>query len=405
MADRRSRDGGPDSRVGVLFRQRDSRDQVRSFSTGRARERIVATLLGAPDRLLTAVLFWNLVINLLYFAISVVICRRLATAGFAAAAGATGVSALLGILLVGEVLPKSIAVVFRVQLAPLVSWPLATAVRVLDPVVPLLGRVAGLLRRAFWPQLRRERHLRAEDLERAVDASRGDDALILQERQVLHNILDLSDISVEEVMRPRGMFSSIRSPVSINALKGVDAASDYVMLQGDRDELPSAIPLSGASQFSDEGLEQTAEDVVYVPWCAQLSTALQLMRERFSNVAVVVNEFGETAGIVTYEDIVDTILRPTPSRTKRMLRREPVLEIAPGRYHVEGLTTLRYLGKRLGIDFDPGPDNLVTVAGMLQEQLEHLPEVGDECLWQGVQFRVFDVPRRGQLRVVVSRAS
>jgi CBS domain containing-hemolysin-like protein len=106
---------------------------------------------------------------------------------------------------------------------------------------------------------------------------------------------------------------------------------------------------------------------------------------------------------VTFEDIMETLLVPEASRTRRILQREPILEIAPGQFHVEGLTTLRRLCKRLGIEHEPDEDSHVTVSGMLNEQLERLPEVGDECRWRGYRFRVFDVTRHGQVRVMVER--
>jgi CBS domain containing-hemolysin-like protein len=122
-------------------------------------------------------------------------------------------------------------------------------------------------------------------------------------------------------------------------------------------------------------------------------------------VAAVVNEYGESIGIVTYEDILDTVLTPTPSRAKRLLQREPVLEIAPGRYHVEGITTLRYLSKRLNLDYEPESESVVTLAGLLHEELEKLPVVGDECRWQGLSIKVIDAPRPAQLKVLIVRTN
>ncbi len=381
-----------------------SHDELRSFRVGKPRERVAAALLGDADRLLTAVLFWNLVINLAYFAVSVVVAQRLDAEGQTAAAYTYGVASLFGIILLGEVLPKSTAVVFRRSLASLVSWPLALAVRLLDPITPSLRYVTLLARRAFWPHVVHEPYLQADDLERAVEASELSDEVIRQERQVLHNILDLSEITIEEVMRPRGTYVSQSVPVHLRDLNGEAPPGDTLIIQEQgTDEVDSAVPLADFAIVPDRNLEQAAEEVVHVPWCANLAYTLGLLRDRFCSVASVVNEYGETIGIVTYEDIIDTVLVPQPSRAKRVLRREPVLEIAPGRYHVEGITTLRYLCKRLDLEYEPEPDGQVTVSGVLNDRLERIPVVGDECLWRGYRFQVFDVFRRGQLRVTVSK--
>ena len=127
-----------------------SRSELRKFSKGKPSEQVVAALAADADRLLTAVLFWNLLINLSYFAVAGVIARRLADQGMTAAAGVFTVGSLLAIILFGEVLPKSLSIVFRKKIAILVSWPLAVSVRLLDPVIPLLQQISRLL--AAYPE-------------------------------------------------------------------------------------------------------------------------------------------------------------------------------------------------------------------------------------------------------------
>ena len=381
-----------------------SHDELRGMRVGNNRERLAADLMRRPERLLTAILFWNLLINLSYFATGIVVAGRLAAAGFAAAAGVVGVGSLLLIILFGEVLPKGGAVVFRRRLASLVSWPLAAAVRLLDPVTPGLSWMTHVLRRAFWPNLKLEPHLHADDLERAIDVSELSDEVIRHERQILHNILDLSEISVEEVMWPRGTYPSLPVPVSLTDLNNVGPECKYIAVQRPgTEDVERALPLMEFAELPETNLERSAEDVVTVPWCATLADTLQLLRDRFCGVACVVNEYGETVGIVTYEDIIDMCLTPAPSRARRMLQREPVLEIAPGVFQVEGITTLRYLCRRLEIEFEAAKAGIVTVSGLVSEELEQIPVVGDECGWRGWRFEVIESIQPGRMRVMVRR--
>lgn len=389
-----------------------SRDELRTMQVGKPRERAVAELLRDPDRLLTAILFWNLLVNLTYFAVSVVVARRVSEHLGAAAAGIAGTVAVTGIIIFGEVLPKSISVIFHRRIAVLVSWPLSLAVRILDPVLPVLGTMTRAIRRTIWPHVRPESYLHADDLEKAVETSQLSEETIRHEQQVLHRILDLSEITAEEVMRPRGTYATYApdAPLPLSRLAMTVPVDDYLMLQDpevsrvDADAIGSAVPLGSLWDFSEDQLTQRAEPVVHVPWCASLADLLQTLRNRLCDVAVVVNEYGETIGIVTYEDVMETVLVPLPSRAKRILRREPVLEVAEGKYHVDGLTTLRYLSQRLGFDYEPTADGLLTVAGMLHEELERIPEVGDECVWNGLRFKVIETNERGKLRVMVVKS-
>ncbi|MGE0374785.1 MAG: CNNM domain-containing protein, partial [Planctomycetaceae bacterium] len=184
-----------------------SRDELRILQVGKPRERAVAELLRDPDRLLTTVLFWNLVINVTYFAVSVVVARHVAERQGGAAAGTVSAVTLAGIIVFGEVLPKSISVLFHRRIAVLISWPLTIAARALDPVLPVLGLTTRVLRRTIWPHIRPEPYLHADDLEKAVETSNLSAETIRREQQVLHRILELAEITAEEVMRPRGAYT------------------------------------------------------------------------------------------------------------------------------------------------------------------------------------------------------
>jgi putative hemolysin len=382
-----------------------SHDEIRAFRVGRPRERAAAALLADPDRVLTGILFWNLVVNLLYFAVSIVVSERLLSADLGTAAAVLGFLSLVALLLFGEVVPKVGAALFRRQVAPLIARPVVALIRVLDPALPFFRGLTTIARRTFLPHIHQEPYLSPEDLENAVNVSDLSAEMIRQEKQILHNILDLSDITAEEVMRPRGTYPACRAPVRFVDLAARMPASDYVAVVRDgSDDVESAIALSSFSMLSPDNLAEGAEDVVHVPWCAKLGAVLTLMREQVVSVASVVNEYGETIGVLTYDDILNTVLIPEPDRAARVLSRPPVLEVAPGCYHAEGITSLRHLCGRLGIDYeDDDSDGLVTLAGLLQEKLEHMPAVGDECRWHDFRIRVIEVSKRGRLRALLTK--
>jgi len=388
-----------------------SHDELRGFRRGQRREQQVAVLLGDADRLLTAVLFWNLLINLAYFAISVVVVHRLADEVSKSAAGGFAVGSLLGMIVFGEVLPKSLAVVSRRRLAPLVIWPLSATIRAFDPLAPALLSITRLMRRVAWPDLKQEPRLQAEDLERAVENSVATDEVVRRQRHVLHNILDLSEVRIEEVMRPRGMYETWRPPVHLADLDANALAGDcLVICEDDAGSVDLALPLTELAVLPARHLEQVAERVVQVPWCANLAWTLEQLRKRFASVVGVVNEYGETIGIVTYGDLVDTILATVPSRARRLLKRDPIEEVGPSEYLVDAITSLKDLARRLEIPDRPSADEQLTVAGLLQQQLQRIPRVGDHWVpddrssrWLGLRFDVTESVRPGQLRVRVTR--
>ncbi len=364
-------------------------------------QRIAERLLDRPERLLTAVLFWNLSINLAYFAIVSIVSINLSDSGAPESLVVSfPIGSLMLLIFLSEMLPKTLAV-FRAQLmATTVAIPLSACVRLVDPLLPMFRLANLLVRRLLWPRFRSEPYLEVGDLERALRLSTSDQTLLQQEETVLQNIVSLSYIRVDELMRPRRQFKSFRPPVSLADLQGQVPPSGYVLVtEPDGDDIASAIPLRQLSEIRRQHLEHYAEEILYVPWSATVASVLEQMRQRDYQVVAVVNEYGETIGIVTMDDILDTIFTERSSRIQRLLGREPIEQVGEGVWQVVGMTNLRLLGQHFEITLPASKS--ITVAGLVQEMLEHLPGVGDRCQWGPFDITVIEAPQRDQLIVEI----
>ena len=187
------------------------RPERRLLAAGNPSQRIAAALLANPDRLLTAVLFWNLLVNLAYLAAASVVGIELERDGRTAVAGAFSVAAVLVIIVLGEMLPKSLAVLRPRIIAALWPSPWPPWSSSWTPCCPSSPPANLLSQRLLWPRFEPEPYLRIHDLERAVRLSVADAALVEQEQRVLESIVLLSEIRVDELMRRAGRCSpSIR---------------------------------------------------------------------------------------------------------------------------------------------------------------------------------------------------
>ena len=383
------------SEAALFYLTRRERSQL---SSGNRAQQIAAGLLADPDRLLTAVLFWNLTINISFFSIASIVSLKMRDAGHATQAGLFAFGSLMTLIFFSELLPKSLAVIRPRALSAMVGVPLAASVRALDPVIGIFQTANLLSRRVIWPGFKPEPYLAISDLERAVELSTDDAHLVEQERAVLQNIVSLSEIRVDELMRPRIQFMSFRPPVALADLKGRMPPSGYLLVtEPDSEEVAAAIALNELSELPEEHLERYAEEVLYVPWSTTVGATLEELRAKERRVAAVVNEFGETIGILTLDDILDTIFTPSPSRSERILNREPIQQVSDNLWHVTGMTSLRRLGRFFHYELPASKS--VTLAGVLQETLQRLPALGDQCVWGPFRFKVIDVPERGQLVV------
>ncbi len=378
------------------LRQQDRR----RLGRGNRSQRSAADLLADPDRLLSAVLFWNLAINMAYFAMASIVGFKMQSSGEAGAAIAYGFAmvSLLSIIFFSEMLPKTLAVIQARRLAGFVGLPLAFSVRVVDPLMPILRGANLLSSRLIWPSLKTEPYLQVSDLEQAIQVSTTDLHLADQEQIVLNNIVAMSDIRVDEWMRPRTQFLSFRPPVSMVDLEGEMTPSGYLLITAeDSEEIVEAVDLKKLAEPSSESLEQYAMPVGVVPWCAKVADAHQAMYQSGCDVVVVVNELGETIGVLTFDDILDTVFADQPSRSARLWDRAPMEQVADDVWEVAGVTSLRRLARYLQMKL-PYSKN-TTLAGVVQETLQELPEQDDEGDWGPFHFRVLETGGRGQMLV------
>jgi len=365
---------------------------------GTRAQQLAVGLLQNPDRLLTAILFWNLLVNLTYFAISSIASLQMQRAGHTAEAGTLAVVSVLALIIFGEMVPKTVGVTWAPALVSLLGVPLAGLVRLLDPLIPAFRWANLLSQRVLWPKYQPEPYLHIRDLERAVEYSTADAALLAHEHTVLQGIITLSGIRVDELMRPRPRLRVFRPPVALTDVANQLPDSGYLLVaEPDSDEVAGAVRLADLTAIPHEHLERLAQSVVYVPWSSTVADALELMQRHARQVAAVINEFGETIGVLTFDDILDTIFSPTASRSERLLKRVPIRQVAPGLWHVTGMTSLRRLVRHFEVERPPSKS--LTVGGVLQETLERFPQPGDRCHWGPFELHVLEAPDTGHLLI------
>lgn len=365
---------------------------------------IAAGLLNQPERLLMGILFWNLGINITYFSVVSRVAIAIDDGGqHPTAAAVITFGGLVAIIVFGEFLPKSLAVVNAIRIAKFTSIPLALAIRVLDSILPAIKFANETSRRILWPGLKPEPYLELADLDRAVELSAEDASLFEQESQVLRNLIQLREIHVEEWMRPRTEYHAISPPLAAEQLRGLRTRNNYVLVT-DRSgrEVISAIDLRNLRAADLPNLEQVKQPLVVVPWCANMADTLRKLIARNRRVAGVVNEFGETVGILTWEDIFEAILQLPGStvRSHREFAKADVHQVDDDIWMATGMTKLRKL-ERI-IDRKINDTSNLTVGGIVQQQLHRIPEVGDSCIVDDLQFEVVEAGLRGEILVKLS---
>lgn len=373
-------------------------DDRRVLKSGSATQRIAVELLEKPDQLLTAILFWNLIVNIVFFALASVIGIKLEREGHPTEAGLVALGSLVSIIFCSEMIPKTVGVMIPQLMSSLVSIPLAISIRAFAPIAPIFAAVNTGIRRLLFPYFQTEPYLELSDLEQAISASTVDQELASQERMALQNIVSLSDLQAEELMRPRTQYQSFHPPVSLEDLGGQLTRSGYLLVtEPDSDEVSAAIALKYLPSIPRQHLEHFAQPVVYVPWCTTVAAVFDELQSSNREVAAIINELGETIGIITLEDLLRAVFEENASRSALLLATASLEQISESRWRATGMTGLRRL--RRAFDLTLPPCKSTTVGGIIQERLQRIPEPGDRVRWFVFEFLVVETNQLGQMTV------
>ncbi|WP_040156218.1 hemolysin family protein [Mobilicoccus massiliensis] len=309
-------------------------------------------------------------------------------------------------LVLGELAPKRLAMQSAESFALIVARPLDTIATVLRPVIWFLGLSTNVVMRLLGrnPEEQKE-SMDAAEL-RAIVAEQED--LGEDERGMVVDILAAGGRTVSEVMTPRTEvdFLEATMPVSeartvVQSLersrypvtgKGVDDVLGFLHI---RDLL-----IDESQTIAGDALRvgDLVREILVVPGSKPLFAAFSLMRESRSHLALVVDEYGGTDGIVTLEDVMEEFVGDIQDEYDQD---EPVRIVRPGRREVSGLLGRAEAGKILGVELPEGPFD--TLGGLVMHLLGRLPEVGDEVDWGVLTLRVLELDGRRVDRVEARR--
>ena len=377
----------------------------------RSSDRAILRLLSNASHLLTCILLCNLAINITFFACANVLSSALTGPnigpGWSVLFAFTTVAS---VILFGELLPKSVGVLAPLKISRFISLPMLGIMRSVLPLGKAMHTITDICRRLIWPGLVPESVLETADLERAIELSETNSKMIDLEKGILQNTLQLSNIQAQEWMHPKSQFASISLPASSEQMEewisdqGTEWADDSkrkiaLILSPVDSQVTATTSIEQLRQAIRQRITPPSKPAYYVPWCANLASVLQQLLEQDIKVVVVVNERGDTIGVLFFEDIIEAIFA-SPSTAFNTMGRPLFAKTGEAKWEVTGATRIKQLERTLGIKLPETRD--ATIAGVLQSQLRRLAQVGDHVAWGTFALQVIEVPRRGEMYVQIT---
>jgi putative hemolysin len=308
-------------------------------------------------------------------------------------------------VILGELVPKSLALQRGEQVALAVAAPMEVFLTLTRPFIFAMSAAAGSVLRVFGSRKVRQGPIHSPDeLKLIVTASRQFGQIPPFQEEMIHHALELESITVREVMVPRPDIFSLPSDLSLD-----EALARVVEEQHSR--IPIYDPLRGpehivgvlyskdlmrwarlrltqplAARASANRISQIMHDVLVVPETKVLTEMLEEFKDRKRHLAVVVDEFGSTAGVITVEDILEQLVGEIEDEFDVPPPEQPVL---PGKLALvlEGSFGIRDLESQYQLSL-PRDGGFETLAGFVLARLQKIPRVGDSFDFEGHRFTV-----------------
>jgi CBS domain containing-hemolysin-like protein len=298
-------------------------------------------------------------------------------------------------VVVGELAPKSVALQDPEKTSLVVARPTLWTEWLFKPVILLLNGTGNALLRLIGvkPASGHELVHSVAELKMLVSASAESGEVEKDERDMLHAIFDLGDLLVRQVMIPRTEIQAVEADTPLDELVKLVTQADYTKFPVYEDDLDQVLGIIHVKDIlrtlnTPAAAQSTARtlvrEAIYVPETIPVNDLLNQFRLNRQHIAIVLDEYGGTAGLVTLEDLLEEIVgevsdpfdEPTPE----------IQRLADGSVIIDGMTLIEEVNEELGLHLQD--ENYDTIAGFMLGGLGRIPRVGDTIERDGVCLRV-----------------
>ncbi|MBN2259536.1 MAG: HlyC/CorC family transporter [Clostridiales bacterium] len=354
---------------------------------------LVQKLVDNPNKLLGAILVGNNIVNIAASAIA----TSLAISYFGnKGVGISTISMTFIVLIFAEITPKSLAAQKPEKVSLRLSKVIYFLMLILNPLTKVIILITNFLVRILGGKSNFKKALiTEEELKTMINISHEEGILEVEERQMIHNVFEFTDIRVKSVMVPR---------IDVCFLKYESTYEEVIKLF--RDEQYSRLPVYKESPDNIEGI-LNIKDLLFLDDPSQFDIGkilkephftyefkrsielLEEMRMKKTRMAVVLDEYGVTAGIVTIEDLVEEIVGEIEDEYDD--EKEQIKVISENEYIVDGNTRIDQINELLGILIES--DDFDTIGGFIIGEMGHLPETNEILEFNEITFEIIKIKK------------
>jgi CBS domain containing-hemolysin-like protein len=378
--------------------------RLRNQADNNARAKRSLNMAENFDQSVSTILIGNNIVNIAMAAIATNIATQLYGPGGSTLAITTGIITII-VLVFGEILPKSLAKQYAEKYLLIISASLMTVMKLFYPITWLFVQLKVGIKKLLGAD-KEEPTVTEEDVIAMVEIGEEEGTFLTQERELLHNAIAFDDIVVKDILTPRPDVVAISEDTSIEEIKDIFIKEQYSRLplyQGSIDNIIGVIShrdfFAQYVQNPNFSLREIARSPFFVIGSAKISNLLKELQTSQNHLAIVLDEYGGTAGIISIEDIIEEIVGEIWDEHDENENLVEVLDELKfrmdGRLPVEDFTEL--------LQLEVAESTANTLGGWISDMLGYLPKKGERVECESFVIHIEEVKKHRIQKVVVEK--
>lgn len=351
--------------------------------------KIVSKLLEDPNKLLGAILVGNNIVNIGASSLATVIATGIL--GSAGAGLATGLMTLL-VLIFGEITPKSLSTQKAHEVACFVARPISILVVIFNPLVKVLMFISNLIIRIFGGKIDTSKpFITTDELKTIVTVSHEEGVIEEEEKEMIYNVFGFGDSFTKDVMIPRTDMIAVDANATYEEIIDLykqEQFSRMPVYQESHDNIIGVIYVKDLllKQLNPEDfvMADLLRDVYFVHEFKRIDELFKEMRSKKIGMAIVVDEYGGTSGIVTLEDLIEEIVGDIDDEYD--MTEDSFVKLNDKEYLVDGSFRISDFNDELHLDISS--NEFDSIGGFIIGLLDRFPDEGEVVTYEGITFKV-----------------
>ena len=363
--------------------------------------KLVSSLIEKSSDLLSSILVGNNVVNIAATSVS--------TSLFINIFGDGGVAVMTVLVLIfGEITPKTIAANSPEKIAVIVSKPISIIMKITKPIVWVFNLLTGIIFKIMGIENDGVKpFITEEELKAMVNVSHEEGVLEIEEREIINNVFQFGDMQAKEAMIQRLDMVAVNIEDSYDEIIELfksEKLSRLPVYQESIDDIVGILNIKDIIFLSDEeiqnfNIKNYVREAFFTYEFKKITQLLEEMKKEKSQMAIVVDEYGGTAGLLTIEDLVEVIVGDIDDEYDE--EEEEIVKVSDNEYLVEGSTKISDVNEQIGINFES--DEFDSIGGFIIGYLKRIPEENELIEVGNVKFSVesIDKNRINKIRIFV----